>query len=413
MTEVNTSELAGAFNAFKETFEKKQKDADVLITAAQTKTAEFIASQMQKTQDIEAKNTALEQEVKTLAAVINRTPTNSASEANEAKTELQLHLKSFIKDGGAGVQTFDDYMKGAKVETKALREGVDTDGGYLVRADFMGLVNTRIFETTPMRTLASVQSITSNRLEFVADDDEASVSETTEEGSRSVTNTPTLGARIIEAHEIYGLANVTKSMLQDVPNIESWIANKVADRISRKENTNFVTGNGVGKARGFLTYAAWASAGVYESGKVEQVSSGSSANFTYAGLAALQGALKEAYQRNAKFLFKRSVFASKIMTLVDGQQRPIFNMDFKSNTLGVGQILGAPVVFADDMPAAGADSLSGAYGDFGAGYMIVDRLGLDLLRDPYSAKPYVQFYATKRSGGDVANFEAIKIQKLA
>lgn len=396
-------ELASAFGEFKDAIEAKTKSQDVLIEEKLNKTADAITAKLEEVQKENAEKAA------TLEAAINRMPSDALAATEEAQEKASNAVRSFIKKGGNS--EFAEFVETLGLDEKTLRQAVDTDGGYLVQSQVGGIINGRVFETSPMRQLATVIQGTSNAIDFILDDDEAEALQTVEEGARTTTGTPSIGKLRIEAGEVYAKAKVTQSMLDDVPMIDSWLANKIADKISRIENTNFVTGNGVDKARGILTYDAWSSAGVYQRDAIEQVNSGTNGAFTVDGLISLQGSLKEAYQRNATFLGKRSAI-TQLMKLKDLEGRPIFNLDFKSNVLE-GTIFGKQITFADDMPVIGTDSLSLAYGDFGVGYTILDRLGFRLNRDPYSAKPYVEFYAIKRSGGAVTNFEAIKLQKLS
>jgi HK97 family phage major capsid protein len=396
-------ELASAFGEFKDAIEAKTKSQDVLIEEKLNKTAEHITAKLEEVQKENAEKAA------SLEAAINRMPSDVKAETEEAKEKASKAVKAFITKGGNS--EFADFAATLGLDEKTMRQAVDTDGGYLVQSQVGGIINGRVFETSPMRQLATVIQGTSNAIDFVLDDDEAEALQTTEEGARVTTGTPSIGKLRIEAGEIYAKAKVTQSMLDDVPMIDSWLANKIADKISRTENTNFVNGDGVDKARGILTYDAWTTAGVYQRDAIEQVNSGSNGAYTIDGLISLQGSLKEAYQPNAKFLGKRSAI-TQLMKLKDQNDRPIFNLDFKSNVLE-GTIFGKQVIFADDMPAIGTGALSLAYGDFSAGYTVLDRLGFRLNRDPYSAKPFIEFYAIKRSGGAVTNFEAIKLHKLA
>jgi HK97 family phage major capsid protein len=181
--------------------------------------------------------------------------------------------------------------------------------------------------------------------------------------------------------------------------------------MTRTENTAFVLGDGSQKARGFLALPAWGAAGVYERFKLEQINSGVSASFTGDGVKALQNAVIEAYQPGSIFGIKRASFV-QITTLKDG------NGAYLLNPLSLAQgddkiLLGKPVVFMDDIPAIAADALAMVYGDFSVGYTVVDRIGFRVIRDEVTAKPFVLFYTTKRTGGDVTNYEALKIQKLA
>lgn len=208
-------------------------------------------------------------------------------------------------------------------------------------------------------------------------------------------------------HEIYANPKATQKLLDDASiNIEAWLAEKVASKFSRLEATAFVSGNGVGRPRGILTYTAGTSWG-----QIQQVNSGANGDVTGNGLLDLFYALKSEYSANAAWLMPRAVEAlvRKLKDAVNGQYlwQPGLQAG-KPNTL-----LSAPVYQASDLEAPTTNSLSIALADWRRAYTVVDRLGIRTLRDPYSAKPFVQFYTTKRVGGDVTNFEAIKIQKLA
>ena len=160
-----------------------------------------------------------------------------------------------------------------------------------------------------------------------------------------------------------------------------------------------------------MSHAAWAVNGTYERNKIEQIVSGTSAVVKADGLISLQNALLEAYQPNAKFLMKRATFGA-VSKLKDGTGAYLLNpMMLPQGATMV--LLGKPVIFADDIAAIAANSLSIAYGDFQKAYTIVDRMGIRVLRDPYTTKPFIKFYTTKRVGGAVTNYQALKIQKLA
>ena len=205
----------------------------------------------------------------------------------------------------------------------------------------------------------------------------------------------------------------TADMLEDAYlDIAGWLQSKGADKIGRTENTAFFTGNGVNKPRGLLSYAAWAAAGVYERDKIEQVISGAATTVTADGIIDLQYALKEAYQPQAVWLMKRATFGAVIK--LKGADNFYFGPMMLAEGVTTMQLLGKRVLFCDDMQAIGTGAnLAVAYGDFGRGYTVMDRIGLQVLRDPYTAKPYTEFTLRKRTGGDVTNFEAIKLMRLA
>lgn len=296
----------------------------------------------------------------------------------------------------------------------SLVTGSNPDGGYTVLPDRRSDISvTRIFETSPMRAVSQIITTGTNEVESIIDDNESMsggwVGEAT---APSQTNIAQVGLLKIPVHEQYAQPQVTQKMLDDSYfNVEAWLAAKTNDKLTRTENTAFVAGDGANKPKGFLSYAAWASAGVYERNKLEQVNSGTSGVFTADGLRRMQGRLLGAYQAGASFLTKRDSF-TEISLLKDGAGRYLLNERMMADGVDV-RLLGKPLYFADDMQAIAADALAIAYGDFGTAYTIVDRMGLRVLRDPYTAKPFIKFYTTKRVGGAVTNYQAIKIQKLA
>jgi len=307
----------------------------------------------------------------------------------------------------------DAYLrKGDQVlsadEMKALSVGSDPDGGYVVNPDMSGRIVQKVFETSPMRAYASIQVISSDALEGLFDLNEASSGWVGETEARAETNTPAIGKWRIPVHELYAKPKATQKLLDDASiNMEAWLAGKVAEKFARDESAAFVSGNGINKPRGFLTYAA----GTTNPGTIERfkttVSSAFAANPN--GLDKVIDALyalKAPYRANATFFMTRAVTAlARKLKDSDGQYQwqP-------SNQAGQpATLLGYPVAAFEDMEALANGSLSMAVADMREAYQIVDRIGIRTLRDPYSAKPYVEFYTTKRVGGDVVNFEAIKL----
>jgi len=298
---------------------------------------------------------------------------------------------------------------------KSLVTGTNPDGGFLVfpehRTDIQ--VN-RVFESSPsMRALSRIITTTGSEVEIIVNDNEFdSGGWTGEVSTRPVTNTAQFGQLMIATHEQFAQPKVTQKMLDDASiNVENLVTEEVEKIITRTENTAFVVGDGAAKPKGFLDFPAWAVADTYERGKIEQINSGVSGAIKADNIIDMQNALKQEYQANAAWMLKRLTW-SDILKLKDGTGQYLLNIEMLPE--GAGMILiGKRVWFADDMPSVAADSLSVAYGDFGVGYTIVDRLGLRVLRDPFTDKPFIKFYTTKRVGGTVTNFESIKILKLA
>ena len=308
---------------------------------------------------------------------------------------------------------FDTFIrKGEEVmgpdERKALSVGTDPDGGYVVNPDLSGRIVMKVFESSPMRAYASVQVISSDALEGLFDLNEASSGWVGETDSRAETNTPQLGKWRIPVHEVYAKPKATQKLLDDASiNMEAWLASKVAEKFARDEANAFVVGNGVNKPRGFLTH----SSGTTLPGTIERFDTGVNGAFAAAPnggdvlINALYG-LKQQYRANATWFMNRATL-KLTRKLKDSDGAYLW-----SPGIAAGQpasLLGYPVASFEDMPDPATDSLSIAVGDMREAYQIVDRIGIRTLRDPYSAKPYVEFYTTKRVGGDVVNFEAIKL----
>lgn len=324
-------------------------------------------------------------------------------DATEVKSsEPSAYRKAFVgylrKGMDAGLES---------LSTKALSESSDPDGGYLVTPTMAQKIVSTIFETSPLRSVAAIETISSDSLELIDDHNAAAAGWTTETGTVSDTDTPQIGKRIIPVHELYAQPKATQKLVDDAAiDIEAWLSAKVADIMARKENTAFISGNGVGQPRGLLTYAAGTSWG-----QVEQVNSGSSGAVTADGLITLFYKLKDAHMKRATFLMNRTVVAGVRLLKEATTNQYLWQPGIAQGAPDT--LLGVPVLMAADMPVAAADSLSVAVGDFSQAYQIVDRQGITVLRDPFTEKPFVKFYTTKRVGGDVIDFSAVKLLKLA
>lgn len=300
-------------------------------------------------------------------------------------------------------------------ELKALSVGSDPDGGYMVHPDMSGRIVKRVFEMSPMRAYASIQVISTDSLEGMYDNDEAGSGWVGETGSRAETDTPQLGEWRIPVHELYANPRATQKVLDDASiSMEAWLADKVTSKFARDESSAFHTGNGVIKPRGFLTYDDYTTPGVFENGKIEQFDTGVSGAFAAAPsgldkLIDMQYGLKAAYRGSASWFMASSTMGAA-RKLKDSDGHYVWQMSTQVGTPST--LLGHAVVPFEDMPVIGAGSLSIAFADMREAYQIVERQGIRTLRDPFSAKPYVQFYTTKRVGGDVVNFEAIKLLKF-
>lgn len=376
------------------------KQKDVVTEEKHNRMADSVTKLAEQLQAASQKQAALE-------AAFKRGDVASQDQvkADEAKAAMAQFLRDGLDTKGVDRGKFS-------MEIKAMSTDVNPDGGYIVRPEFVGKVVGRVFETSPMRAVADVINSSAKSIEMLVDDDEADAASVGEGASGGESDTPELGLRTITAHKYEATPKVTPELIADAAfDVEAWLAGKVSRKISRKENTDFILGNGAGKARGILTFSAWASAGVYEAGKIEQVNMGGASALTADGLIGLQNALIEDYQAGASWMMNRTTFGAALK--LKGNDNYFFSPTLLRDGQAQMQLLGKNVAFAADMPVVAANALSIAYGDFRVGYTILDREGIIILRDPYSAHGFVSFYTTKRTGGDVTSWDAIKIGKVA
>jgi HK97 family phage major capsid protein len=292
---------------------------------------------------------------------------------------------------------------------KTMLVGSNPDGGYLAPVEMLSKISKRIFETSPMRQLATVITTANEAVEMPLDDGQFSSGWVGEVDSRPDTDTSKIGMITIPSHEQYAMPVSSQKALDDVSiNLESFINGKVSEKFSRLENTGFVTGDGNKKPTGFLSYANWATLGIYQRDALETRPTAAASVFDGDDFIQLQTDLLEYYQANATWLMSRKTWAAvlELKDAVNGNYLLNPAMLFQG-VLGM-QLLGKPVRLFSDMPAKADSAVPVAYGDFREGYTIVDRIGIRILRDPYTSKGFVKFYTTKRVGGAVTNYQAIK-----
>ncbi len=399
--------LNRAFEEFKQTNDQRIKQletrgvADPLLDAKIEKLNKALDSGQEALsthfQELEAK-------VNRLGAPGQKTDGLTA-EQREYKTAFQTYLR---KGQDAGL---------AALQAKAMSVGSDAAGGYVVTPDTTGRIITRIFETSPIRQIASAQTVGTDALEGLLDLDELDFALVAEKGTRSETTaTPGFKKWRIPVHEITVQPGTTQQLLDDANiDVEVWLQKKIADKCGRKEAYYFVNGTGAGQPKGFATYATAATADATRAwGTLEHVASGTSGTFGtdpngMDKLIDLVAALNPVYLPRARFAFRRSIQAEIRKMKANSMYIWLPTTSEKPQPT----LLGYPVTLAEDMPAKAANALAVAFGDFEAGYQIVDRQGIRTLRDPFTAKPFVLFYTTYRVGGDVVDFNAIKFLKLA
>ena len=427
------AELKAALDASAKTFEEFKASNDAMqaeikkLGAADAVTAEKVEKLSKALDEQGDRIKVIQKHAEDVEAKFNRAGIgHNGGPALEAE---QKAVADFGRQIGqdVSVEGFRDYKRSFVTylrkgdatpanERKALSVGSDPDGGYLVTPDTSGRIVAKLDESSPMRQLASVVTVGTDSYEGLIDNGEASFGWVGETASRTETTTPQLGKWSISVNEMYAMPSATQKVLEDaVLDLESWLAMKVADKFARGENAAFVSGNGILKPMGILSYTmssnpdssrAWS--------QWQYVATGTSAGFgtTTNGtdkLIDLIYSLKAGYRNNARFFMSRGTVGA-VRKLKDGQGNYIWQP-----ALTAGQpssLMGFPLVEGEDMPAIAADSYSIGFGDFAEAYTIVDRVGISVLRDPYTTKGSVLFYSRKRTGGGAVNFEAAKFLKF-
>lgn len=298
------------------------------------------------------------------------------------------------------------------LDLKSLNSGEDTEGGYLAPPELDRLIEARLQRSSPMRGIASVRQTSSGTFRKPVSLGSAA-SWVAETGERTETTAPTLSLLEFPTAELYAMPAATQALLDDAyTDLDDWIADEVETAFSAQESTAFISGTGTNQPKGLLSYTAVAEAS-HQWGELGYIASGASGDFAsneaVERLLDLIYAVKPNHRSRARFVMNRRTL-SGLRKIKDGDGRYIFAPGQGGEA---ASLLGFPITEIEDMPDMAANALSIAFGDFERGYLIVDRQGARVLRDPYSSKPYVLFYTTKRVGGGVQNFDAIKLMKFA
>lgn len=333
-------------------------------------------------------------------------PVLSAMAENEAPH--QKAFDAYLRNGD------DDGLRGLVLEGKALNTAVAAEGGYLVDPQTADLIRSVLRSTASIRAIANVVQVEATSFDVLIDHSDVGSGWATEAGSISESATPSIERISIPLHELSAMPKASQRLLDDSAfDVEGWLAGRIADKFSRAEAAAFVSGDGIDKPRGFLTHDKVANA-AWVWGDLGYIATGVSGDFSGANAADavvdLVYALDASYRANASFVMN-SKTAGAVRKMKDADGRFLW-----SDGLAAGEparLMGYAVLIAEDMPDIATDSYAIAFGDFAAGYTIAERPEMRVLRDPFSAKPHVLFYASKRVGGDVSDFAAIKLLKFA
>jgi HK97 family phage major capsid protein len=364
------------------------------------------------------KLTKLDERLDTLSAQlqeVNQKQARLALEGGDPDTKDSPDARAYTKAMGQYLRK--GHESGLRdLEVKAMSVDSDPDGGYWVGPQVSARIVTRLRDTSPIRQYATIEPISSDSLEGAIDRDEADAGWVGERSNRPETGTPQIGVWRIFAHEAYAEPKTTQKILDDAArDVEGWLGGKIGDKLARITNTACVVGDGHLKPRGFATYPTSSAVDGSRADKTFQhVLSGASADFG----AALAGtdtlldliySLSDKYMANARFFLRRTMLA-KVRKIKDGDGNYAWQPPVQAGQPLV--ILGFPFAIFDDIPALEASSLSLWFGDMAQAYTIVDRVGIRVIRDAITLKGWVKFYSTIRVGGDVLDFDALKVVKF-
>lgn len=304
----------------------------------------------------------------------------------------------------------------AGVELKSFSGGSGAAGGYAVPREIDQLIGATLKGISPIRAIANVVRTGSAGYRKLVSAGGIVSGWASETGARAETGTPSFNEIAPPGGELFANPAASQAMLDDAQfDVESWLAGEIAREFAVAEGAAFVNGNGVNKPKGFLTYATTSEAdSVRAFGALQYVASGAAGGFAATSpqdrLIDLVQSLRAPYRQGACFVMNGATLAViRKMKTSDGA----FIWQAGLHAGQPATLLGYPVVEAEDMPDIAANSLSIAFGNFQAGYVVAERSETSILRDPFSNKPFVHFYAVKRIGGAVANSEAIKLMKFA
>lgn len=387
---------------------------------------EFKADNDKRLREIEAKGHA----DPLLAEKVNKINTDITS-LLEMKKQIEALETKVARDGfqgGDGKQVNKAKQEHAQAFDKWFRKGIDAglheleiqanastlsdpDGGFTVPEETEVAIS-RVAETvSAMRRLATVRSISTDTYRKLVNQGGATSGWVAEKGTRAETDTPTLREIAINTKEIYAMPAATQALLDDSAiDIAQWLADEVGIEFVAEEGDAFISGDGVSKPKGIAAYTMVANAN-YAWGSVGYIAGGHATLLNNADkLFDLQHALKSVYRGSASFLMNDLTF-SVVRKFKDGDGNYLWRPGLDAGAPDT--LLGKPIEIDDNVDDIGAGKYPIFFGDFKRAYLIVDRIGTRVLRDPYTSKPFILFYTTKRVGGGITMYEAIKSFKIA
>lgn len=381
-----------AFEAFKA--EHNKALADVRKDVVQAEKVDRINDEVGKLQ------ASIDDANRQLAAVL----VGGTGEAAKGRGEYAKAFDRFFRKGDeTGLEAAS--VAGMKA---GMSVGVPEEGGYTAPTEWDRTITDKLKIVSPMRQIASVQTISGNGFSKLYNDRATASGWVGETGDRDETAAAKFAEVKFNTGEIYANPAATQRLLDDSEiNLENWLAGEVETEFAYQEGLAFISGNGTDKPKGLLTYTT---AGSHPWGAIAEVKSGKAAELSTDGLIDLVYDLPSERTPNARFAMNRKTQGA-IRKLKDGNGNYIWQPG-----LVLGQpatVLGHPVTEFAAMPDIAAGAIPIVFGDFQRGYLVIDRTGIRILRDPYTKKPFVQFYTTKRVGGGVTDPTALRYHKVA
>lgn len=383
---------------FAKTFAAFKSANDERLSALEAKTSDGLLND--KVSRINAALDAQSKHIDNLAQSLGQT-VMSGSAASDTKSAWS----TFIRTGDAKAL---EGLEGKSISS------TDGEGGYIAPIETESRIDKALRESSPFRAISTVRRIGTGLYKKPVSAAGAAAGWAGETDARIETQAPQLELLDFPAGELYAMPAATQALLDDgVADVDQWLAEEVRDIFAAQETAAFVNGDGVNKPRGILNYSQ-ADNGMQSFGEIGTVSTGTAgafdANAPTDAILDLIYAGKSRYRAGSSFVMNRRM-VGEIRKFKDADGNYIWQ---PSNEAGQpSTLMGYPLYEAEDMPDVSSAEGCIAFGDFRRGYLIVDRQGVRVLRDPYSAKPYVLFYTTKRVGGGVQDFDAIKVLKAA
>lgn len=385
----NIEQLADAFVAFRERYDERQDRIEAALD---------------------------DQALQSVAGRINGA---GGDDGLSADPEYRNTFASYVQRGAAEAEASLIELNGqgdrAAIRA-AMSEGDNSAGGYLAPVEWDRQVRKAQRHLSPMRRISQVVTTGVNGYSTLWSNEQWGSGWVGETANRPQTSNAGLSPLVFPTGEIYAMPAATQRLIDDAQlNFEQWIGTELGEEFSRQEGIAFVSGDGSNKPLGFLQYlpggvAATGETAAHPGGELSVTNSGSASEITADGLINLKYALPTPYRQGAVWLMN-STTAARVSKLKDNDGNYIWREGLIADQPAT--LLGKPVEIDENMPNVAADAYAIAFGDFSRGYLINDRIGVRILRDPYTAKPYVLFYATKRVGGGVLDPKAIVVQKIA